>query len=186
MGLNFSKSKILVTGFEPFNGDDRNPSMEIALLLDNVISSKYTIQSLILPVSTHGAKTVENLLQDQFQYDLVIHLGLNALSDFVNVEICALNHVVKTQSDTDDQMVGPNILPSSCNLQKLLNYVSGHQMVQFSRDAGTYFCNETYYRSLNAARIKGLDVPVLFIHVPKVNNVSHVSKIVLGLINLLV
>ena len=41
-----------------------------------------------------------------------------------------------------------------------------------SYDAGTYLCNETYYRTLQALDASEVDVPCLFLHLP---NPSHLT-----------
>ena len=47
---------LLLTGFEPFGGDSRNPSGEIAAALDGtVLHGKVLVRSLVLPVATKAA-----------------------------------------------------------------------------------------------------------------------------------
>ncbi len=41
--------RVLLTGFEPFGGENTNPSMEIAKALDGHQGSGFSVQSAILP-----------------------------------------------------------------------------------------------------------------------------------------
>lgn len=72
---------------------------------------------------------------------------------------------------------GPDILPTTINLAQF-------DFGDFSRDAGQYFCNEIYYRSLYAERVllerkKNYPYrPVVFIHLPPVDRVPLADQAV--------
>ena len=70
---------------------------------------------------------------------------------------------------------GDEILPTTLPLSKLNN---ADKLFSWSRDAGTYFCNEVYYRSLHKIR-KSLHplVPVAFIHLPQFERVSQKEQL---------
>jgi pyroglutamyl-peptidase len=67
---------ILLTGFEPFDGDAANPSQEVAAALAGHRAGAHVVRSAVLPVEHGAARAVvgEALLDDTLV--AVLHLGL--------------------------------------------------------------------------------------------------------------
>ena len=51
-----ARRHLLVTGFEPFDGDGVNPSGEVAKLLDGRLLGDCVVKGLILPVQHEAAR----------------------------------------------------------------------------------------------------------------------------------
>jgi pyroglutamyl-peptidase len=61
------KGKLLVTGFEPFGGDEVNPSMEIAKSLDGMEINGYQVVARVLPVEWGTVRQRVEALMDEIQ-----------------------------------------------------------------------------------------------------------------------
>jgi len=146
-------------------------------------------RSEVLPVNRTGAVwTTQHLQgfaqrQEALPYDAVIHTGLEDFAKGLMLEIAGAN----VQAESDDQPAvrsGPDLLATTVNLGwlsvKRLATVSAPRLVSssdavemWSRDAGTFYCNEVYYRTLEYVRSNliasrtGALLPVLFVHVQK-------------------
>jgi len=144
-------------------------------------------RSEVLPVNRTGAVWTTQHLQDFAQrqealpYDAVIHTGLEDFAKGLKLEIAGAN----VQAESGGQPAvwsGPDLLATTVNLGwlsvKRLATVSAPRQVSssdaiemWSRDAGTFYCNEVYYRTLEYIRSNliasrtGALLPALFVHV---------------------
>jgi pyrrolidone-carboxylate peptidase len=82
------------------------------------------------------------------------------------VELCGFNYSVETKCKARDD--GMEILPSFTNIRKLSKLVQSNPDVEFSRDAGTYYCNEQLYCSLYELTKTDQYLPCVFVHLPPV------------------
>ena len=188
-----SPKKVLVTGFGPFRNFTDNPSGDVALLLNGTChdDASFCIEGMKLPVDDAGVRFVETELTigNPEGWSGIIHLGLENKAKGLKVEVAALNNRA-----SDNRTVvgdGPTILPTTLDLgnlrlprallSALANSSSGSPggaLELWSRDAGDYYCNEIFYRTLWAVRVasgsrrpregsrSGL-LPVVFVHLPE-------------------
>ncbi|KAJ3210085.1 hypothetical protein HDU82_008786 [Entophlyctis luteolus] len=103
-----------------------------------------------------------------------VHIGVNAAATRVCFELVALNCVATYEGKVADADDAPELLPSTFSLGtgKMHAWVVANaEKACWSRDAGRYFCNEMYYRSLlSVQRISMADaIHVIFVHVPLAN-----------------
>lgn len=82
---------ILVTGFEPFAGLDRNPSAEVALRLDGKIVGGGKVAARLLPVSLAAYRGALAAALDEVRPGLVIALGLAEREATVRIERVGVN-----------------------------------------------------------------------------------------------
>ena len=82
--------KILVTGFEPFGGESRNPAAEVAEGLPGVIAGAEIIK-LILPVVRYEAARVVEKAVEEHRPDVVLSIGQAGGRAAVSVERVAVN-----------------------------------------------------------------------------------------------
>ena len=168
--------RILVTGFEPFQGEKINPS-QILLehLKRDLVVEDLKIDTIVLPVSfsnsypTLQAKLAEN------SYDFVLLLGQAGSRSTVCLERVALNWIETFSPDEDgyrprqgkildlDEAAIFSPLPLGVWRDRL--QAQGHP-VTVSLSAGGYVCNYIYYQVCQAFRALGNKTPVLFVHVP--------------------
>ena len=172
--------KILVTGFEPFNGATVNPSEQIVYRL--VAPEKVTLIKEILPVE-FGKTTV--CLQELFrehQPDVVLSIGQAGGRAEISVERVAIN------IDNVKSSNGSKLLPDNSGAMPVDELIEADgasayfatlpiwQIVDaiqekgipagISNSAGTYVCNHVMYENLYQAAVKYPQMKAGFIHVP--------------------
>ncbi len=161
-------SKILVTGFKPFFSEKINPSEKLALELEKTNSN---IKSLILPVEyLNSFEILKNEIQI-YKPDHLMMLGQAAGRKNICLEKIALNWAQSEQSDEAGFLVKPGsilqgqplALMSKFPIEKIYFELQKQQQpAEVSFSAGTFVCNDLYYRTLsNFENLKSV-----FIHVP--------------------
>jgi pyroglutamyl-peptidase len=168
--------KVLVTGFEPFGGDDINPSWDIARALEGIrLLDGTTVLALQLPCAFDRVQEVLSRAIEQHRPQLVLALGLAGSRTELSVERVALNLCDARIADNDglqpmDQPVIPDG-PLAC-----MCLLPVKRMAQSMRDAGapaavsysagTFVCNQLFYLLLHGARTRWPGLRAGFIHVP--------------------
>lgn len=160
--------KILVTGFKPFLGHQINPSEKLAAQLAQFFLE---VDSLILPVEFKNAFLIlqKHLLENN--YDYLVLLGQAAGRDKVCLERFAMNWVETSYQDEagvapirgEIIAQAPLALKSTFPLDLVYAELKKQtDLCKISFSAGTYVCNELYYRALNEFD----NLPTVFVHVP--------------------
>ncbi len=159
--------KTLVTGFKPFLGASANPSEILAGLLSQ---NSEGIDSLILPVEF---KNSFEILKDHLQsnaYENLILLGLASGRKNICFEKIALNWVQTEHQDeakskpptgkiiSSEPLAVMSLFPIDEIYSKLK---SENHLVEISFSAGTYVCNDLYFRCLT-----GISIKTVFVHLP--------------------
>jgi pyroglutamyl-peptidase len=176
--------KVLVTGFEPFGGHDRNISQEVAQRFEavNALTDPWTgevfplvCETAVLSVDAEGSMEVAQRLRKGDAWDAVLHLGLCERCDVPRLERLARDALDMRIPDNAGRQergasldgggdrgcwVDPTIWPIE----------SFSHPYELSTNAGAFLCNETYFRTLEAlsATNSGLPLPspCLFVHLP--------------------
>jgi pyroglutamyl-peptidase len=167
---------VVVSGFEPFGGDETNPSWDTARALaargrelvgDDVVAVR-------LPVTFDGAWPVLQDALGAHAPTVVVALGLAGGSRAVRLERVAIDVVDARIPDNDgaapvDEPVvagGPAAYWSGLPLKGALAALRADGVpAEVSNTAGTYVCNATFYRLMHhAAGVPGLRAG--FVHVP--------------------
>ena len=166
--------KILITGFEPFGGENVNPSYEAVKLLPDRMGQANIIK-LQLPVSFEGAaKEVKSALLTH-QPDAVLCVGQAGGYAGIGVERIAVNLMDASIPDnegnqpTDQPIVpnGPAAYFSSLPVKDMVKTLKGEGIPAFvSNSAGTYVCNTVMYTLLHEIHCHCPNVRGGFIHVP--------------------
>ena len=157
---------VLVTGFEPFNQWDHNPSQEITLALNDTKVGDAHIIGMVLPVTFdtshhHLRKAIE-------RYDpvAVIALGLDGSAHSIEVERMAVN--LRHPSPLRFSLVnasGPLVRHTTLPADAIIAALHEEDIpVRQSWFAGLYVCNYVFYRLLGDAGQRSM--PAGFIHVP--------------------
>ena len=171
------RGAVLVTGFYNFDGVE-NPSKVAARALNgsSVRGGRGHVVSRLLPVSSDGASWAAAALAARPRpYEAVVHLGLEETTSDLRIEIAG--HNVLGEGDDGTCATAPAIQGAPCLLATtapLERLVLVDE--EWSTDAGVFFCNEAYFRTLAAVRghagappllgARGTLVPVVFIHLP--------------------
>jgi pyroglutamyl-peptidase len=166
---------ILLTGFEPFDGDAVNPSGEVAKQLDGRVIGECAVRSVILPVQHEAARAVVAPLLAAPGLVAVVHLGLAGGRARVSLERVAANVMDYSRPDAHGQVLrdvpcvpdGPAAYLSTLPLREMLAALTAEGIpAAISNTAGTYLCNDISYTTLHALARRGLTIPAGFIHLP--------------------
>lgn len=193
-----TRTRVLITGFEAFGEHESNPTEWLARQLDgrhDVFSDGLEIEwsGIVLPVNESGSRRVAlGIEAGDINASLVLHTGLSGRARGVKIERRAVNTVDMPIADNDGRRVdgrpihegSPAALHPAADralLEALAERCSEAtaRPAELSDDAGTYVCNETYYRSLDALRQSPLaqTVDVLFVHLPSTEYIAHEKQL---------
>lgn len=164
---------VLVTGFEPFDIYDINPSQLIAEALDGQNFEGAEIIGIVLPVDFD--ESVEVIVQAITNHSplLVISAGLSPRAHKINVEKCGIN--LKMLSRNESMWFIPRRLDPRGPFIRLSPLHTKEIVIKLreagipsrrSFFAGTYVCNAVYYGTLGHIEEYKLPTKSGFIHVP--------------------
>lgn len=165
---------VLLTGFEPFDKAAVNPSWEAVRQLDGVsLSEGVTMVAHCLPCAF--ATAAETLLQliNELQPAMVIATGLGPGRSDISIERVAINvndaripdNLGAQPIDTAVVEGGPAAYFSTLPIKGMVKAVRDAGIAaSVSQTAGTFVCNQVYYRLQHA--LAGTGVRSGFIHVP--------------------
>lgn len=166
--------KILITGFEPFDQDQENPSGDwISWMKERPKEQGIEVQGVILPVTFKGAFLAFKKVFDDFKPDYIILSGLAKNRTQLTIERIGINWVDARIPDNDGVQIkaqkiderGPDGLFTTVPIEKViaLSESAGSPM-KLSTSAGEYVCNDLLYKVL--CYVKDKNVPATFIHIP--------------------
>jgi pyroglutamyl-peptidase len=162
------KSKILVTGFEPFGGESLNPSQEIIKILQLNGDFDSPFFFALLPVHYEQAQDQLKELIHKVKPQRWLGLGQAGGREKLSLERVALNW---KEVDSKNLFVSPEFLrargiPAYFNSLDLLSLkeklLSHHIDSEISLSAGAYICNAVYYTWFESSP----SAEGLFVHLP--------------------
>ncbi|ASS65783.1 MULTISPECIES: pyroglutamyl-peptidase I [unclassified Paenibacillus] len=170
--------KVLVSGFEPFGGDDVNPTGWLMEKLKEERLEGVELRTVLLPV--HFDECGDRLIgeMDAFKPHAVIACGLAKGRTAITPERIAVNVKdvpVRSHGDnrgarpSDEPIAeeGPDGLFSTLPVRAMTQRLAELGIpCEISNTAGTYICNNTMYRALHHIRSLGLPVLAGFVHFP--------------------
>jgi pyroglutamyl-peptidase len=168
------KRKILVTGFEPFGGDEVNPSGDIAKSLDGFEVAGHRVVSAIMPVEWGTVQSRLESLIDEVEPAVVLSLGLSAGRAEISVEKVAVNYTSKSKDNAGVIPVGRPIIQGAPDgyfatipvEDAVEAIVKAGIPARLSLSAGAYLCNYAFYCASHLAKQRGGVPKVGFIHIP--------------------
>lgn len=164
--------KLLITGFEPFDGQTVNPSWAAVEQLPEVVGD-YMLCKLNIPTIYGQAAQMVLDKAAQIGADAIICVGQAGGRDAVTPERIAVNirdarisdnagTLCSGQRITED---GPAAYFSTLPVAEMAQAIrNAHIPASVSNTAGTYVCNDVLYSVLH--RYAGTQVRCCFIHVP--------------------
>lgn len=172
-----SASHLLVTGFGPFLGVERNPSGLLAESLDADPPPGLRVHGRVLPVSFAGVPGAWDAALAEMEGDaeLLLAMGVHRGPSF-RLERRARARVGGGRPDNDGDSAPLELeggeYATGLDLDALARALSlaGAREVAISDDAGAYVCERTYHHVLR--RADELGVPGLFLHVPPLDAVD--------------
>lgn len=172
--------KLLVTGFEPFNGAAVNPSEQIVYQL--TAPEGVTLIKEILPVEFKQSSIRLQELFQTYEPDVVLSIGQAGGRAEITIERIAINiDCVKSSNGSKTLADNAGDLPidepievqgapayfSNLPIWQLVEAIQKHGILAaISNTAGTYVCNHVMYESLYHASTKYPQMKAGFVHVP--------------------
>lgn len=167
--------RLLLTGFEPFDGDTINPSGEIARQLDGRRLGAATITGRVLPVSFERLSGLAAELVATLQPDGVLSLGLAAGEPAIRLEQIAINRAHSDCADNDGARprnrpldpAGPAARIATLPSEPLIDQLGVAGIpARLSFHAGTHCCNLLLYHLLGELEVLGQGARCGFVHLP--------------------
>lgn len=170
-------AKILLSAFEPFDGERTNPSIDVVAALTPDLPGE--VRALTLPVSFERAPKALLAELDSWRPDVVVSVGLARARQRVSFERIAVNLADARIPDNDgDQPAGVELIPNGpVGLWSLLPVVEaarGRDFTELSMTAGLYVCNAVFYHEVAWAMERGAKAG--FVHVPPCDGPNEVAK----------
>ncbi len=174
--------RILVSGFEPFLEEQTNPTQQIANFVNSCDWHRHPgfeeidIRGVVLPVLFDGAYARFEQERLLFRPDVVLNFGLAGGRDAIELEQVAINMRGGHQAARGDNrgqvfdgpidLDGPLSIETSLPSERLIGTLMSNGVpARKSFSAGTYVCNDLFYRV--QSRLRFTRVISGFIHVPR-------------------
>ncbi len=183
--------KILISGFDAFDGDIMNPSTElIEWLRIRKINADRVVKSVIFPVVFDDAFNSFKKIVDEFSPDIIILTGYAKNRKTLTVERIGINWVdaripdnkgtIKKSQKIDEE--GPDGLFTTIDILKLIELAKTAGVeLKISTSAGEFVCNELLYRALCYTKDKKTEVT--FIHIPGLDHYDDIHKAFESIVN---
>ena len=170
--MNAKKKTLLITGFDPFGGQNINPSWEAVSCLPESIG-EYNIYKLQIPTEFQKASVSIIEKASTLHPDVILCIGQAGGRDAITPEVIAIN--LREASLPDNAGYQPVNLPvipdsreayfSTVPVRSMVKELHSHNIpARLSYSAGTFVCNDVLYTLLN--EFFESSTLVGFIHVP--------------------
>lgn len=166
--------KVLITGFDPFGGEQINPAYEAVKQLPDIIAGAEIIKLEIPTAFVRSIRVVEEAIR-KYQPDIVINVGQAGGRSCVTIEQTAVNLADARIPDNDgdqpvDQLLqqdGENAYFTTLPIHAMVKRIREGGLPCFvSYTAGTYVCNAIMYKVQYLIHRHNWPIRVGFIHVP--------------------
>ena len=179
--------KVLVTGFDPFDGDATNPSAELLVWLKDQ-KFDFEVKTLLLPVSFEKCFVI---LDKEIKFSNPTHVILTGLAknrQVLTVERIGINWMDARIPDNEghkplNQKIlhdGADGLFSTMPVDQVIAAASAVGCpTKLSTSAGEYVCNYLLYRFLSSYK----KVPGTFLHLPGIENYDGIYQGIKSILN---
>jgi pyroglutamyl-peptidase len=167
--------RLLLTAFEPFGGEDLNPSRETARQLESIKFPDAVLRVAELPVDRHRAISMALDLIRAERPEIVIMLGQAGSRYRINPERVAINIDDFRIPDNagnqpkDEPIIegGPVGYFSTIPIRAIVDRLNKARIpAAISNTAGAHLCNRLFYSVMHAISVEGWSTKAGFIHVP--------------------
>lgn len=168
--------KLLITGFQPFDGESVNPALEVAKGLQGKTINGYEVIAREIPVVRFEALKAVQAAIEELRPDAVITIGQAGGRPDITVERVGINiddfriPDNKGNQPIDEPVVtgGPVAYWATLPIKKMVANVKAQGIpASVSNSAGTYVCNHLLYGLLHYLTTQGKTaIPAGFIHIP--------------------
>lgn len=166
--------KILITGFDPFGGEDINPAYEAVKMLPNTIEGAEIYKVCVPTIFYNDGEELEKAIRD-ISPDAVICVGQAGGRNSITVEKIAINLIDARIPDNagkqpiDEKIAedGPDAYFATLPVKDMVESMRKENIpAAVSYTAGTFVCNDIMYRLLHYIKMNKLNTLGGFIHVP--------------------
>lgn len=166
--------KILVTGFEPFGGESRNPSAEVVERLPDAVARAELVKVILPTVRYLAPERVEQAVREH-RPGTVLSIGQAGGRAAVTVERMAVNLDDFRIPDNggnqpaDEPVVpgGPDGYLTNLPVKAMAAAIRARGIpAEVSMSAGTFVCNHLLYRVRHLLELEFPGVGCGFIHIP--------------------
>ncbi len=172
--------KIIVSAFEPFGGFNVNSSY----LVLQQLKPRYgdtEVSLIVLPVLYKKAFDLLKTAIEKEKPDYIICMGQAGGREKVCIERIAVNINSAASADnegtikTDEIIIpyGPNAYFTNLPHKDMLGICGGDTVISYS--AGTYICNDIFYRLMNFIENSDREIKGGFIHLPFTEHFDKMS-----------
>ena len=170
--------KLLLTAFEPFNGETINPSLETARVISKVDFPDAQINILELPVDRFQAIEITLNRIRNIKPDVVMMLGEGSRRFRINPERVAINvDDFRIPDNSGNQPKGEPIVEgapaayfSTLPIYEIVERLQKAKIpAAISNTAGTYLCNRIFYSVMHFLAAEKLNTKAGFIHLPYIH-----------------
>jgi pyroglutamyl-peptidase len=167
--------RLLLTAFEPFGGENTNPSLEAARRIKQMNFDGASIRIEELPVDRYRAVAAALEALRAFRPDVVIMLGEAGGRFRITPERVAVNiddfripdNAGNQPSDEPIAEGAPQAYLSTLPIRAITErLIEARIPAAISNTAGTYLCNRLFYSVMHAIATEGLTAKAGFIHLP--------------------
>lgn len=160
--------KILFSGFEAFDGDNKNPTEKLCHRFSHQTFKNCELKTIVLPVTFEKSFSELQTAIDSYKPDIIILSGVAKNRKKISLEKMAINWIDARIPDNNNQLItqqkihqnGLDGIFSSLNVEAIKETLNDINW-EISYSAGTYVCNYLYYQVLHHYKI-----PTVFVHVP--------------------
>ena len=166
--------KILVTGFEPFGGESRNPSAEVVERLPDHIAGAEIVKLLLPTVRYEAPRKVARAVEEH-RPDVVLSIGQAGGRAAVSVERVAVNlDDFRIPDNAGNQPVDEAVVPGGPDgyltdlpVKAMVEAIRAAGVpAEVSLSAGTFVCNHVLYAVRHFLEHHFPDTRNGFIHIP--------------------
>lgn len=166
--------KVVITGFEPFDGSSLNPSEELVKRVGGKKIGRYEVVGEVIPLDYSKGLDIAKRAISEHEPQFIICCG-QANRAAITLEFVGLN-VISTERDDNygNRPETPIINPSApaayfstIDVHRIANVLQEKGVpAGVSYHAGTYGCNWLLFSLLDWLPTSGLDSKMAFVHVP--------------------
>ncbi|WP_234120350.1 pyroglutamyl-peptidase I [Clostridium hydrogenum] len=167
--------KVLVTGFDPFGGENINPALEVIKELKNRKFEKVELVTKEIPTVFYKSIKVLEEAMEELKPDVVICIGQAGGRSEITVERVGINIIDARISDNEgnqpvDTLIAPNGPAAYFSTIPIKDIVENIRKVgvpaSVSNSADTFVCNQLLYGLMHIISTKYNKVKGGFIHIP--------------------
>ena len=173
--------KVLLTGFEPFGRLKTNASWEAVKLVAERPGKDVTVYKLLLPVEYDRAADLCIDAIRQHRVDAVLSVGVAARRRSLTPEYVAINVKDSPSPDNTGKIVineriidegAPALYTNIPYVETVNAILLAGVPAEASFDAGTFVCNDLFYRVMHYIQYKERRIYGSFLHVPSEKEVA--------------